>query len=201
MHRFRCGRRAGIERVTLTRAALLRTGAVAGVASLLPAGVARAGLPAPAPAGDDVGFLQFAALGERVSLTYYRRAGATAPAKQKADHVAKLTAALGADAPAADDFAIVLPKKAFATPTGTTRLGVRIETLLVRTLVGALASTQDGSTRLLLARLLANDAQHLASLRAAAGLPAVQGLPVPLGLESAGTELDMLLSTTDYPTT
>lgn len=188
----------GSER--LTRAALLRGGAAAGVATLMPAGLARAALPAPAPVGDDVGFLQFGALGERVALTYYRRAGARPAARQKADHVARLTAALGADAPAHDDFAITLPKRAFATPAGTLSLGVRIETLLVRTLVGALASTQDGSTRLLLARLLANDAQQLSSLRAAAGLPPVGGLPVPLDLEAAGADLDTLLSTTNYPT-
>jgi hypothetical protein len=115
--------------------------------------------------------------------------------------VTRLTAALGADAPAHDDFTIALPKKAFATPRAATDLGVRIETLLVRTLLGALASVQDGSTRLLLARLLADDAQHLAALRARAGLSATQGLLVPLDLDAAGVELDSLLTTTDYPTT
>jgi hypothetical protein len=185
----------------LTRGQLLRAGAGAGVAGVLPAGVARAGLPVPAPAGDDVGFLQFATVAERVSLTYYRRIGARGPARQKATHVVKLTAALGADAPHHDDFAVALPARALTTPAHRAALGVRIETLLVRTLVGGLAATQDGSTRLLLARLLANDAQHLAAARAQAGLPAVQGLPVPLDLDAAGAELDTLLSATNYPTT
>jgi hypothetical protein len=150
--------------------------------------------------GDDLGFLQFAVVAEQVSLTYYRKARAKGPARQKADHVAKLTAALGADAPAPDDFAVALPARAFATPAGTAALGIRIESLLVRTLLGALASTQDGSTRLLLARLLASDAQRLAALRARAGMPDSGGLAVPLDLEAAGTALDALLKATDYPT-
>ncbi|HWI72671.1 MAG TPA: ferritin-like domain-containing protein [Baekduia sp.] len=185
----------------MTRGALLRGGAAAGLAAVLPAGVARAALPAPAPVGDDVGFLQFAAIAEQVSQAYYAKAGAKGPAKQKAEHVAKLAAALGADAPAPDDFDVVLPARAFATTAGTATLGVRIESLLVRALLGALASTQDGSTRLLLARLLASDAQRLAALRAAAGMPASTGLAVPLDLEAAGTELDALLKATNYPTT
>lgn len=186
--------------MTVTRSALLRGGAAAGLAAMLPAGAARAALPAPAPVGDDAGFLQFAAIAERVSATYYRTAGAKGAAAQKAGHVAKLTAALGDDAPADDDFAVVLPARAFRTVAGTAALGVRIETLLVRTLLGALASTQDGSTRLLLARLLASDAQRLAILRAEAGLAPMTGLPVPLNLEAAGTELDALLKATNYPT-
>ncbi|WCB94076.1 hypothetical protein DSM104299_02804 [Baekduia alba] len=179
----------------LTRAALLRGGAAAGVASLLPAGVARAALPAPAPVGDDLGYLQFTLIAERVSQAYYAKVGDQAAAQQKARHVDKLTAALGADAPAPDDFMIVLPKKP------TVALAIKLETLLVRTLTGALASTQDGSTRLLLARLLASDAQHLLVVRAAAGVPAIQGLPVPLDLDAAGAELDALLSAPNYPKT
>jgi hypothetical protein len=177
----------------LTRAALLRGGAAAGVASVLPVGMARAALPAPAPQGDDVGYLQFALLAERVSQAYYAKVSDKKAAARKATHVAKLIAALGADTPAPDDFTIDLPKDA------TVALGVKIESLLVRTLTGALASTQDGSTRLLLARLLASDAQHLLLVRAAAGLPAVQGLPVPIELDAAGTELDTLLSAPNYP--
>ena len=132
---------------------------------------------------------------ERVALTYYTAIGAKALARQKAVHVAKLTAALGDDAPSDDDFTVQLPAKPGP------KLGVRIETLLVRTHVAALASTTDGSTRLLLARLLAVDAQHLTFARAAAGLPPATGLPVPLDLEAAGEELDALLKAPNYPTT
>jgi hypothetical protein len=181
--------------VGVTRGGLLRGGAVAAAGAVLPAGVARAALPAPAPVGDDAGFLQLAVLAEQVSLACHRALGDRAAARRKATHVAKLVAALGADAPAADDFAIALPQR--LTPA----VAVRIETLLVRTLTGALAATQDGSTRLLLARLLAADAQQLTVARAAAGLAPVTGLPVPLDLEAAGAELDALLKATNYPTT
>src|SRR5690242_20643483 len=184
MHRFgarrvtgmaRAGADAGTVGAAVTRrGALLRAGAAAGAATLLGPAAARAALPAPAPVGDDVAYLQFATIAERVALNYYRRAGDRPRARQKAAQVAKLTTALGADAPSHDDFTIALPSKAFATPRTTAALGARIETLLVRALLGALAAVTDGSSRLLLARLLANDAQHLAALRAAAGLPAAQ---------------------------
>jgi hypothetical protein len=185
----------------MTRAALLRAGAAAGAATLLPAGVAHAALPAPAPVADDLAFLQFCTIAERAALAYYRRTGDRTAARQKTDHVARLTAALGADAPSDDDFTIALPAGAFRTPARTGALGIRIESLLVGVLLSGVTSTADGSTRLLLGRLLANDAQHLAGLRRAAGLPGVQGLPVPMELEAAGAELDALLKTTNYPTT
>jgi hypothetical protein len=179
----------------VTRSSLLRGGAAAAAGALLAPGAARAALPAPQPQGDDVGSLQFALLAERVSAAYYAAAGERASAKRKARHVAKLTAALGADAPSEDDFAVRLPKRAGPV------LGVRIETLLVRSYTAALASTADGSTRLLLARLLAVDSQLLVLARAAAKLPPLTGLPVPIDLERAGTELDALLSVPNYPTT
>lgn len=180
----------------VTRGRLLRGGALAAAAGvLLPVSGARAALPAPAPQGDDAGFLQFAAIAETVSAAFWKRAGDAAAAKRKTEAVAKLTAALGADAPAPGDFQVSLPKK--ATPA----LGVRIETLLVRTHVAALASTTDGSTRLLLARLLATDSQQLSLARAAAKLPPVGGLPVPLDLDAAGDELDAFIKAPNYPQT
>ncbi|WP_445150402.1 hypothetical protein [Baekduia sp. Peel2402] len=179
----------------VTRGALLRGGAAAALGAAIAPGAARAALPAPQPQGDDVGSLQFALLAEQVSAAYYTAAGDKTTAKRKAQHVAKLIAGLGADAPAADDFAVRLPAK--VTPA----LGVRIETLLVRSYTTALASTTDGSTRLLLARLLAVDSQLLTVARAAAKLPPVTGLPVPIDLEQAGEELDALLSVPNYPTT
>ncbi len=183
------------KRGAVTRGALLRGGAVAAAGVLLPAPGARAALPAPAPQGDDAGFLQFAAIAETVSGAYWKRAGDAAAARRKAQAVQKLVAALGPDAPQDGDFTVELPKR--VTPA----LGVRIETLLVRTHVAALASTADGSTRLLLARLLATDSQQLTIARAAAKLPPVTGLPVPLDLDAAGAELDALIKAPNYPQT
>jgi hypothetical protein len=51
-----------------------------------------------------------------------------------------------------------------------------------------------------LGRLLASDAQHLAALRALAGLPPASGLPAPVALDVAGAQLDRYLKATDYPT-
>jgi hypothetical protein len=51
----------------------------------------------------------------------------------------------------------------------------------------------------MLGRLLAYDAQQLAWLRGLGGAPAATGLPVPLSLEQAGTTLDTLVTTPNFP--
>jgi hypothetical protein len=197
----------------LTRANFLRSGAAAALGAAAVPATALAGLPTPAPVGDDAGFLQFGVLTERTSLTFYRRARAmkgtwhdgerarlTGAIEQKVAHVQRLTAVLGADAPSYADFAIELPRRAFATRRGALALGQRLEGLLTGVYVGAVAFTADPATRLLLGRLLANDAQHHAALSVLAGLPATGGMPDPIDLETAGTELDRFLQSKDYPT-
>jgi hypothetical protein len=56
------------------------------------------------------------------------------------------------------------------------------------------AFARDSATRLLLGRLLAYDAQQLAWMRNLAGV-AASGLPDPLSVEQAGTQLDRLITT------
>src|SRR4249919_105016 len=127
----------------LTRARFLRLTAATAIAGAAGPTAARATLPAPTPQGDDEGYLQFGALTERAALNYYRRAARMAGAWQggerdslraaaarKVVHVQRLTAALGADAPSASDFAIELPRSAFATRAGALTLGRRLESLL-----------------------------------------------------------------------
>ncbi|MCW3046979.1 MAG: hypothetical protein JWO74_1263 [Solirubrobacterales bacterium] len=197
----------------LTRARLLRLGATVVLGSAVAPAAARAALPVPAPQGDDAGFLQFGVLAERAALAFYRRAqkmpGAwtatergrlSAAAARKVLHVQRLTAALGADAPAASDYAVGLPKSAFATRPGALKLGRRLEALLTGVYVGGVAYAADPATRLLLGRLLASDAQHLALLRQMAGLRPGAGLPDPLDLEAAGAQLDTFLKANAYPT-
>lgn len=196
----------------IDRAAFLRLGAATAVGVLAPAAVAGAqGLPTPAPQGDDIGFLQFGVLAERVSLDAYRAAlkpkGWSAAdrqllstiASQKADHVAQLTAALSADAPAPDDYTVTLPSGAFATQRGARAFLERLEQLLVGVYIAGAGFTADSATRLLIARLLASDAQSLSALRGLRGAPVVAALPNPIDLEVAGDQLDTLLQANGYP--
>lgn len=196
----------------IDRASFLRLGAVAAVGALVPTATASAqGLPTPAPQGDDIGFLQFGVLAERVSLDAYRAAakasGWTAAEKSllrtvtraKADHVVQLTAALGSNAPAPDDYAVKLPDGAFATTRTARAFLERLEQVLVGVYVGGAAFSADPATRLLIARLLASDAQNLSALRGLRGDPVVTALPNPVDLEVAGDQLDTLLQATGYP--
>jgi hypothetical protein len=66
--------------------------------------------------------------------------------------------------------------------------------------VSGVAFTADPASRLLLGRLLAADARHLATLRDLAGLPGGGGLPDPIDLEAAGAQLDAFLQANGYPT-
>jgi hypothetical protein len=193
----------------------LRLGAVAALGVVVPAAVASAdALPTPAPQGDDAGFLQFGALAERVSLDAYRAAakqsGNWSAAEQamfktliaqKRDHVLQLTLALGANAPAPDDYTIKLPASALSSRRGTLSLLERLEQLLVGVYLGGAAFTADDASRLLIARLLASDAQDLSALRTLRGVRVVATMPTPIDLEAAGTQLDALLDAAGYPTT
>jgi hypothetical protein len=199
-------------RIVIDRASFLRLGAVAAAGVLVPTATASAqGLPTPAPQGDDIGFLQFGVLAERVSLDAYRVAakakGWTAAEQQllrtiaraKADHVAQLTAALGADAPAADDYSVKLPAGALGDARKARAFLERLEQLLVGVYVGGAAFSADPATRLLIARLLVSDAQSLSALRGLRGDPVVVTLPNPIDLETAGDQLDTLLQANGYP--
>jgi hypothetical protein len=199
-------------RIVIDRASFLRLGAAAAVGVLVPAAAASAqGLPTPAPQGDDIGFLQFGVLAEGASLDAYRAAakadGWTAAEqallrtiiRAKAQHVAQLTAALGSDAPAPDDYTVKLPRGAFATARASRAFLERLEQLLVGVYVDGAAFSADPATRLLIARLLTSDAQNLSALRGLRGDPVVATLANPIDLETAGDQLDTLLQANGYP--
>lgn len=196
----------------IDRASFLRLGAASALGLVaVPAVASAQGLPTPAPQGDDIGFLQFGVLAERVSLDAYRAAakakGWTAAEKrllktianQKADHVAQLTAALGADAPGPDDYSVKLPAGALADARSARRFLERLEQLLVGVFVGGAAFSADSATRLLIARLLVSDGQNLSWLRGLRGEPVTETLPNPIDLETAGDQLDSLLQANGYP--
>ena len=199
----------------INRGQFLRLG-VAGVVGAVGAGSlagpAAAALPAPVPQGDDVGFLSFGAVAETASAAWYRNAASTAAfsAKDrrrfsrsraaKNAHIAKINAALGADAIQPGDFDATFPADAFAAKASALALGQRIESLLVGVYLNGAAFATNDATRLMLGRLLAYDAQQLAWLRGLGGERAATGLPIPLSLEQAGTTLDTLVTTPNSPT-
>lgn len=161
-----------------------------------------------------MGFLQFGALAERVALDAYRAALKQRSfwsadelatfktiASQKREHVQKLSAALGANAPAPDDYAVKLPASALRSRRGTLSLLEKLEQLLVGVYLGGAAFSADDATRLLIAQLLASDAQSLSALRTLRGVPVVATLPTPIDVDTAGTQLDSLLDAAGYPTT
>jgi len=170
-------------------------------------------LPAPVPQGDDVGFLSFGAVAETASAAWYRNAAASTAAFSAPDrrrfaqsraaknaHIAKINTALGADAIQPGDFDATFPDDAFAAKASALALGQRIESLLVGVYLDGAAFAANDATRLLLGRLLAFDAQQLAWLRGLGGARAATGLPIPLSLEQAGTTLDTLVTTPNFPT-
>ncbi len=199
----------------IDRASFLRLGAATALGVMVPAAAASAAaLPTPNPQGDDAGFLQFGALAEPVSLNAYRAAYKQSSnwsaadlamfktlIAQKVDHVNQLTAALGANAPQADDYTVKLPATALRSKRGTLSLLERLEQLLVGVYLGGAAFTADDASRLLIARLLASDAQDLSALRTLRGVPVLAALPTPIDLDAAGTQLDTLLDPAGYPTT
>jgi len=216
MHRCVTLAKEGEPVSRLDRRALIRPAAagamVAAMIGLLP-GSASAGLPAPTPQGDDVAYLSFATVAERVSRDFYRAASGTAGsgltvserrhmyriASTKRSYIIRLDGALGQQAPLTADFTTVLPPDALISRAKVLGLGEKLETLLVRSYVTGLAGTRDANTRLFLSRVLAYDDQQLAWLRSAGGHTAPGGLLSPIDLQAAGAELDPFLTTPDFP--
>lgn len=190
---------------SIDRGEFIRLGVLGAGAGLL-AVPATAGATAPTPQGDDLGFVQFAAVGELVSLEF-ARAARRAPAisggvqrrialtrNTKLKQFWNLNGILGTDAVSPTDYEIVLRERDFATEQRIAALGERIETLLVGTCLSAVHNTEDRATRLLMGQLLAYEAQQLAWMRELRGVTNPARLPAPLSLEQAGPSLDRFLA-------
>jgi hypothetical protein len=181
---------------------------LAGIGAAAPA---HAAAPAVAPQGDDVGYLQFAAVAERVTLAYLRDmrgAGWLRPAERplveraiaaKRTTTMQLELALGADAPAPGDYVAVFPKNALRTRHGALERGVELQRLIVETLVGGAPFVADPGTRLLLTRVVSADTAQLSMLHRLTGVETVGGLPAGVDLDVAGQMLDRYLSQPGAP--
>jgi len=197
---------AGLDRATFLRR---------GVAGALTASAAGLGVPALTraavpvrPSGDDVGFFQWGATAELVSLAFYDRAlhesltwgtaGFTTAERARlklaragsAEHLRKLRFTLQGDAPKAGDFTIALPDGAFRDRRSILALGVSLGELIAGVYLDGVTSATDPGTRALLGRLLAGEAQQIAGLRVLAGAPATAGLLRPVFPQQAGEALD-----------
>ncbi|XAY05720.1 hypothetical protein DSM112329_02578 [Paraconexibacter sp. AEG42_29] len=200
---------------TFGRAAFLRAGmvgaaTVAGTALVAPS--ARAGLPAPVPVDDDVGYLQFTATGELVAVslgtTLLQAPGFTAAQRQRLQalragskrHLARLSLVLGADAPQFGDFDLQVPAPPGGTPKARLATSLDLAGLLAGVYLAAVSDTVDAATRGLHGRLLWSQAQQVSTLRVLSGLPSVAGgLPVPIPLEAAVPRLDAYLADAEPP--
>ena len=178
---------------------------------------AAAGLSLPAssgaaaaikPVGEDIGFLQWGATAELVSLAFYDRAlhetllwgarGFTRPERERlklaragdVEHLRKLRYTLQADAPKSTDFTIALPDAAFRDRRSILAFGEQLEELIAGVYLDGVANAGDPGTRGLLGRLLASESQHIAALHVLGGAPATAGLLTAVYPEQASDALD-----------
>ncbi|MDA0185319.1 ferritin-like domain-containing protein [Solirubrobacter phytolaccae] len=192
----------------IVRRDLLRLGAAGAAGALVVPTVARAQKPAPAPQGDDIGYVQWGVTAELLSVAFWQRAlddGDFSKRAQRrlreardndADHLKRLVAVLGEDAPAEGDFEVVLPDAAFKTRARILAFGKQIEEHVTAVYLDGVARTTDQETRALLGRLLVADTGHLALLRNLAGEPVADtGLRTSMRVETAGTWIDTYLRT------
>ncbi len=206
--------------MSLHRSEFLRLGAVGVLAGLVGgSGVAAAQVPpapdpsVPVPKGDDLGYVQWGAIAEMLSVAFYSRALASGEFSERVErrlraardadrnHLAKLNAVLGEDAPSEDDFEVVLPANAFKTKARILNFGLEIEQRVTGVYLDGIARTSDQPTRLLLGRLLIADGQHVTMLRGLAGEPQADGgLRNPVRVERAGAWIDRYLRSVSFPT-
>lgn len=202
---------------TFDRARFLRLGAAtvagAGAGLIAAPGAVRAAPPTPAPVGDDIAYVQFAATAELVSVslgaTLTTSRAFTAPERRTLtalrdgdkQHLARLAAVLGPDAPQYGDFHIRLPKaSALNLRASLLKQAVGLAELLAGVYCSGVGDVADAGTRTLLGRLLWSEAQHLSALRLLAGRSVTaSGLPGPVSLDDATPRLDAFLGDAEPP--
>jgi hypothetical protein len=184
----------------MRRREALGAGATAVLAAAVGVPAARAALPQPAPAGDDVGFLAFAVVAEGVLAACFDAAlgvkGAWLPAEKRllreahAVHranVDRVNSALGPDDQVTPgDFS---RQVTIGSRAGALKVGRGLERLAGGTYLGGVAGSTDYGTRLLLGRLLAVATRNEVLLARWAGA-SLGGLPAPIELDAAGLQLD-----------
>jgi hypothetical protein len=185
-----------------TRRGVLKGAAVAAAAGVLPAR-ALAAPQAPAPQGDDVGFLAFGAVVEGVLANFYTQALGVKGAWSRGDrtlltaahgrhraNVDRINTVLGPDdAVPLDDFSRVVK---VGSRAGALKVGRELEELAAGVYLNGAGYASDAGTRILLGRLLAAGHAQGAMLARLAG-HAAAGLPSPIDLDAAGLKLDSYL--------
>jgi hypothetical protein len=159
----------------------------------------------PAPVEDDYNFLQLGVLTEGIAVELYtstlgsddwtREQRRTLKGLRRADaeQERQLGAALGEEAPQEGDFEIVLPRDVLRSKARVLALARNLERLTAGVYTAGAEQALDPGTRLLLARLLAKDVQHLSAIAVMRGAAPITKLPGPAGPERAGAFLDRFL--------
>lgn len=189
------GKRSGRWLAILVLAGLLASSSLATAAAP----------PAPAPFEDDYNFLFLGVMSERVTLELYSSALAqdgwtgaqrrTLRAVRQADYrqERQLTRALGAEAPGSGEFDVVIPPKSLRSKARVLGLARRLERLSVGIYTAGAQDALDPGTRLVLARSLGRDAQHLSEIAVLRGGSVITPLPSGVSSERAGATIDSFL--------
>jgi Ferritin-like domain len=194
-----------VESVTnqFGRGEFLSRSARGGVA-VITAGTALGALPGTARADTlpdaDLAYLRMLATTDLLGADFYRNAVAAQPYDGPAANELKLALAnegehyetlstiianAGQTPPTADDIDFAYPKRSFATTGAVTKLAVGLESLFLGAYLGAIAGVQATSLAPSLARIAANQAQHLtvfSHLLGRAGFRAA--MPAPLTIDA-----------------
>jgi hypothetical protein len=188
----------------MTRAEFVSRGAKGGAAVLV-AGPAFGAFAAAAQADtlpdDDLAYLRMLVATELLGADFYANAVAAQPYTGRAAKELKLAranesnhyrtlSAIFADAgqtPAtAGDIDFTYPKGAFTTTGAVTKLAVKLETLFLGAYLGAVGGVETASLAQPIARIAANQAQHLAVFSQLLGHPGfTAGMPAPLSIDAA----------------
>lgn len=181
-------------------AALLLTGSAFGAS----AGIARATVTTLPD--NDLAFLRLLLTTELLGADFYANAikaqpyGASGSKSltraqfNEGEHYAALAGLITASGqvPAtADDIDFVYPKDAYSSAGSITKLAVELETLFLGAYLGAIAAAQDSSLPLPLARIAANQAEHLAVFSQLLGRGGFSlSFPTALPIDEASDGLD-----------
>jgi len=194
----------------LSRGELLSGGAKGGAALLVAgsafgaaAGVTRAA--SSALPDNDLAYLRLLLTAELLGADFYANAGKAEPygaegtkdlaraAFNDGEHYTALAGLLTASnqVPAtAGDIDFVYPEGTYSSAGAITKLAVKLETLFLGAYLGAIAAVQDRSLALPLARIAANQAQHLAAFNELLGRPAYSlSFPEALSISEASDGL------------
>lgn len=172
----------------LSRAGFLKRGALGGGALLISgSGVsALAGVASAATIPDgDLAYLRLLIAAELLAVDFQGRALASGKLRrdgarsafrrmrtderQHYSHLASLLTAAGQTPATSADIDFTYPKGSFRSQGAITKLGVRLEHLMVGAYVGAVESVETPELRLPIGQIAANEAQHAGALVALGG--------------------------------